>query len=89
ILSDPWLSIWNSNLFLSFRNRELNPEAAGLPDNCIGCPDLEMCGGGCRLEHETLTGIRPAERGCSRSRLTAPQRSMAGSTVDRVVMEDA
>ena len=79
ILSDPWSSIWNSDLFLSFRNRELDPEAAGLLPECNGCPDLEMCGGGCRLEHEAQAGIRPAERGCARSRLSKPERSMAQS----------
>jgi radical SAM protein with 4Fe4S-binding SPASM domain len=78
ILSDSWESIWNSDLFRSFRDRESDPEAAGLPRKCIGCPDLEICGGGCRLEHETQAGIRPAERGCARSRLRLPQRSMAG-----------
>jgi radical SAM protein with 4Fe4S-binding SPASM domain len=80
ILSDPWASIWDSELFLSFRNRETNPEAAGLPAECTGCPDLEICGGGCRLEHEAQAGIRPAERGCARARLSVPQRSMAGVT---------
>jgi radical SAM protein with 4Fe4S-binding SPASM domain len=82
ILSDPWSSIWNSDLFLSFRNRELDPEASGLPPACSDCPDLEMCGGGCRLEHETQAGIRPAERGCARSRLQKPERSMAGVVLD-------
>jgi radical SAM protein with 4Fe4S-binding SPASM domain len=85
ILSDPWQSIWNSDLFLSFRNRELDPEAAGLPRECTGCPDLEICGGGCRLEHEAQTGIRPAERGCARSRLSKPERSMAGLSTDRIL----
>jgi radical SAM protein with 4Fe4S-binding SPASM domain len=83
ILKDPWTSIWNSDLFRSFRDRELDPEAAGLPAECNGCPDLEMCGGGCRLEHETRAGIRPAERGCARSRLRRPERSMAGIAADR------
>ncbi len=73
ILSDSWQSIWNSTLFLSFRNRESDPEAAGLRAECIDCPDLEMCGGGCRLEHEAQAGVRPAERGCGRSRLKAPE----------------
>ncbi|MGC9520660.1 MAG: radical SAM protein [Anaerolineae bacterium] len=66
ILADPWESIWNSELFLSFRNREEDPQAAGLPEACWDCPDLEMCGGGCRLEREARAGIRAAERGCSR-----------------------
>ena len=72
ILTDPWDAIWNSELFLSFRDRESNPAAAGLPTACWDCPDLEMCGGGCRLEHEAqlaasvTSGVRAAERGCAR-----------------------
>ncbi|MCD6286784.1 MAG: radical SAM protein [Anaerolineae bacterium] len=69
ILNDPWDAIWNSELFLSFRDRETNPEAAGLPTECWDCPDLEMCGGGCRLEREARSpgGIRAAEHGCART----------------------
>jgi radical SAM protein with 4Fe4S-binding SPASM domain len=52
LLRDPWDAIWNSDLFRSFREREENPQAAGLPETCWDCPDLEMCGGGCRLERE-------------------------------------
>ncbi len=71
ILDDPWDAIWNSELFLSFREREENPIAAGLPEMCWDCPDLSMCGGGCRLEHEARAGgrqagVRAAERGCGR-----------------------
>ena len=66
LLTDPWERIWNSDLFLSFRNREQDPAAAGLPEVCWDCPDLSMCGGGCRLERE-----RPSqpiiERGCGRA----------------------
>lgn len=69
ILTDPWDTIWNSELFLSFRNREEDPIAAGLPEQCWDCPDLAMCGGGCRLEREAQAGQRAAERGCARSRL--------------------
>ncbi len=74
ILSDPWESIWNSALFLSFRDRGKFPEKAGLPEACWDCPDLEMCGGGCRLEREARLGdapTRPAEHGCARARLRA------------------
>jgi radical SAM protein with 4Fe4S-binding SPASM domain len=71
ILRDPWSEIWNSDLFLSFRDREANPEAAGLPEACRECPDLEVCGAGCRLEREARSGIRAAERGCARSRVQA------------------
>jgi radical SAM protein with 4Fe4S-binding SPASM domain len=76
LLKDPWDDIWNSDLFLSFRDRERAPEAAGLPAACWDCPDLEMCGGGCRLEHEThlaappIAGVRAAERGCGRQQST-------------------
>jgi radical SAM protein with 4Fe4S-binding SPASM domain len=71
ILEDPWDAIWNSALFLSFREREKDPVAAGLPAMCWDCPDLPMCGGGCRLEHEARekgehAGLRAAERGCRR-----------------------
>jgi len=68
LLTDPWEHIWNSPLFLSFRNREEDPLAAGLPEACWDCPDLEMCGGGCRLEREARTGQRAAEHGCARGR---------------------
>ncbi|MBN1877844.1 MAG: radical SAM protein [Anaerolineae bacterium] len=64
LLTDPWESIWNSPLFLSFRERESNPLAAGLPEMCWECPDLAMCGGGCRLERETHDVRR--EGGCGR-----------------------
>jgi len=71
ILTDPWDAIWNSELFLSFRNREEDPLAAGLPEKCWDCPDLSMCGGGCRLEHEAHAGHRAAERGDARARVPA------------------
>lgn len=64
LLTDPWDAIWNSALFRSFRDRERDPEAAGLPDMCRDCPDLPMCGGGCRLEHEARVKGRAVERGC-------------------------
>jgi radical SAM protein with 4Fe4S-binding SPASM domain len=67
LLEDPWDVIWNGDLFRSFREREERPQAAGLPEACWDCPDLEMCGGGCRLEREAQARGRPAERGCGRS----------------------
>jgi radical SAM protein with 4Fe4S-binding SPASM domain len=51
-LRDPWKNIWNSTLFLRFRERNENPQAAGLPETCWTCPDLPICGGGCPLEWE-------------------------------------
>jgi radical SAM protein with 4Fe4S-binding SPASM domain len=50
ILRDPWQRIWQSDLFRGFRNRVRDPQACGLPEECWRCPDLPMCGGGCRLE---------------------------------------
>lgn len=58
VLIDPWDQIWNSDLFRSFRERELNPKLAGLPEKCWKCPDLPLCGGGCRIEREARDGIR-------------------------------
>ncbi len=72
LLDDPWDVIWNSPLFLSFRERETDPLAAGLPEACWDCPDLEMCGGGCRLEREARAGQRAAEHGCARARVRPP-----------------
>jgi radical SAM protein with 4Fe4S-binding SPASM domain len=43
ILKDPWQVIWDSALANHLRNREW------LPDECDGCPDVEVCGGGCPL----------------------------------------
>jgi radical SAM protein with 4Fe4S-binding SPASM domain len=74
LLRDPWESIWNSSLFHSFRDRELDPQGAGLPEMCWQCPDLNLCGGGCRIEREAAAGLRTAggcasggcsSRGCS------------------------
>jgi len=72
LLDDPWDVIWNSPLFLSFRERETDPLAAGLPEACWDCPDLDMCGGGCRLEREARAGLRAAEHGCARARVRPP-----------------
>ncbi len=61
LLRDPWEQIWNSGLFVSFRDRELDPQAYGLPEKCWDCPDLPLCGGGCRIEREATAGIRSGE----------------------------
>jgi len=52
ILRDPWQQIWQSGLFRSFRRRAADPAACGLPERCWNCPDLPLCGGGCRIERE-------------------------------------
>jgi radical SAM protein with 4Fe4S-binding SPASM domain len=60
ILRDDWELIWQGELFRSFRDRELDPAAAGLPEMCWECPDLALCGGGCRIEREAAEGHRCA-----------------------------
>jgi len=66
LLTDPWESIWRSELFRSFRDREDDPDLGGLPDKCRGCPDLPICGGGCRIQREAEAGVRVADGGgCS------------------------
>lgn len=58
ILSDPWEQIWRSDLFRSFREREEDPAKWGLPEKCHECPDLPLCGGGCRIERDARDGVR-------------------------------
>ncbi len=60
ILRDEWSQIWRSELFRSFRDREDDPAWAGLPQKCWQCPDLPLCGGGCRIEREARDGVRVA-----------------------------
>lgn len=62
MLRDPWEHIWKGELFRSFRDREADPVWAGLPSKCHGCPDLPLCGGGCRIERESKDGTAPG--GC-------------------------
>ncbi len=52
IIRDPWESFWQGELFRSFRERTSAPIAAGLSRDCAECLDLDVCGGGCRLERE-------------------------------------
>ncbi|MBI3920045.1 MAG: radical SAM protein [Armatimonadetes bacterium] len=61
LLRDPWERIWNSDLFRSFREREEDPRAAGLPEMCWECPDLPLCGGGCRIEREARDNAAPSD----------------------------
>jgi radical SAM protein with 4Fe4S-binding SPASM domain len=62
ILRDPWETIWKGALFRSFRDREADPDLAKLPTKCRSCPDLPLCGGGCRIEREVREGDAPG--GC-------------------------
>jgi len=52
LLRDPWEQIWNSGLFRSFRERQADPRFGRLPEMCWECPDLPLCGGGCRIVRE-------------------------------------
>lgn len=63
LLRDSWQEIWMSTLFRSFRDREEFPEQSGLPKMCWECPDLPLCGGGCRIEREAASGVRIASVG--------------------------
>jgi radical SAM protein with 4Fe4S-binding SPASM domain len=65
LLRDPWEKIWKSELFVSFRDRELAPEQHGLPEMCWECPDLTLCGGGCRIEREAQDGLGSGDGGCA------------------------
>jgi radical SAM protein with 4Fe4S-binding SPASM domain len=61
ILRDPWHRIWQSGLFRSFRRRAAEPAACGLPERCWNCPDLPLCGGGCRIERENENATHHGE----------------------------
>jgi len=61
ILNDPWDQIWNNDLFISFRDREQFPKVYELPQKCWNCPDLLVCGSGCRIEREAEEGVRIAD----------------------------
>jgi radical SAM protein with 4Fe4S-binding SPASM domain len=61
ILDDPWEEIWHGGLFTSFRDREDDPLGMGLPKKCLGCPDMRVCGAGCRIEREAEQGVRVAD----------------------------
>ncbi|MEX1248182.1 MAG: SPASM domain-containing protein, partial [Anaerolineales bacterium] len=63
ILRDPWEQIWDGELFRSFRYREQDPQGYGLPEKCWTCPDLPLCGGGCRIEREARDGVRVSSSG--------------------------
>ncbi|MBT3669109.1 MAG: radical SAM protein [Chloroflexi bacterium] len=68
IINDPWEEIWQGELFRSFRERGDQPEFGKLPEKCWECPDLVLCGGGCRIEREARDGVRVSEDaggGCS------------------------
>lgn len=67
ILREPWDRIWNGELFRSFRDREEDPRWAGLPEKCWECPELNLCGGGCRIEREARDGESVHQQGACHS----------------------
>ena len=75
ILRDPWQQIWQGELFRSFRDRVADPRWAGLPSKCWECPDLPLCGGGCRIEREAREAREGVQtgNGCA-PRDASPQR---------------
>lgn len=80
ILADPWDHIWNGELFRSFRDREQDPRWAGLPEKCWECPDLPLCGGGCRIEREARDGVAVHHEGsCSNDEPSKPSFIPVGS----------
>ena len=47
ILKDSWKSIWNHELAINIRERKW------VPEKCVGCPDYDVCGGGCPLYYKS------------------------------------
>ena len=84
MLRDPWEQIWRGDLFRSFREREEDPAAWGLPEKCHECPDLPLCGGGCRIERDARDGVRSAEATTSEAADGfAPSRAMVAPRAKR------
>jgi radical SAM protein with 4Fe4S-binding SPASM domain len=52
ILNTPWEKIWNHELAVSLRERK------NLPEDCIMCPLLSECGGGCPLAMQVQNTTR-------------------------------
>ncbi|MHA1352498.1 MAG: SPASM domain-containing protein, partial [Candidatus Heimdallarchaeaceae archaeon] len=46
ILTTPWKKIWNHKTAKRIRKRK------NLPQECKGCPEKEICGGGCPLNYQ-------------------------------------
>ncbi len=82
ILYDPWDQIWNSTLLRSFRERTEAPHIAGLPESCHDCPDLAICGSGCRIERELRQGQPAASHNgsCAACHPTSQQEQPARSS---------
>jgi radical SAM protein with 4Fe4S-binding SPASM domain len=53
LLTDPWESIWNHELAIRLRERQM------VMDKCHACALLAECGGGCPLYHQANRKPRP------------------------------
>ena len=51
ILTTRWRKIWNHKLAKALRNKKY------LPDECLNCPEREICGGGCPLNYAAPMNI--------------------------------
>lgn len=51
ILTTKWRKIWNHKISKNLRNMEY------LPDECLDCPEREICGGGCPLNYTASSSI--------------------------------
>jgi radical SAM protein with 4Fe4S-binding SPASM domain len=88
LLTDPWESIWKGELFRSFRERGDDPAFGQLPDKCHGCPDLALCGGGCRIQREAEAGVRVADAGCASGACGGAAPGAAGRPAGFVALDD-
>ncbi len=46
LLKEDWDAVWNGEVFRDIRER------LSVPDDCRGCPDFAVCGGGCPLSRD-------------------------------------
>ena len=72
LLGDPWERVWESELFTRIRFRREHPEQADLPEECGGCEDLRLCGGGCPLERANGHGPTSPRSQARRARAAPP-----------------
>ena len=51
ILTTKWKKIWNHKISKNLRKMEY------LPEECLNCPERELCGGGCPLNYAAPSTI--------------------------------
>ncbi len=81
LLRDPWEQVWRGELFEGFRARVRDPRRYGLPQKCWECPDLALCGGGCRIERDAAEGVRLAGQGSGGRCAAVAQTAVAQTAV--------